>query len=141
MNFIFITVKFLKCQNSIVGIGSIYLLQSSWFVAWLSLDQRRISNKKDGLIPCCLVHEKWNSSNKGQENWAKICLGYCANLVRNKIFKVVILVLTIGFVSVGTLGTISIRQHFDPVLLLPANSYLRQWLDVHQHDFPKGYIY
>ena len=100
--------------------------------------RQRISNKHDGLIPCCLVHEKWDPDSKSQKNWAKICLGYCANLVRNKIFKVVVFMLTIGFVSVGTLGTIQIRQHFDPVLLLPADSYLRQWLNIHQRDFPKG---
>lgn len=126
------------CVAAAVAIGSIYLLQSSWFVAWLSIDQRRISKKQDGLIPCCMVHQEFgNSSNKGQENWAKNCLSFCANLVRIKAFKVVVLVLTIGFISVGTLGTLRIRQHFDPVLLLPADTYLRQWIGVHQRHFPQ----
>jgi hypothetical protein len=55
-------------------------------------------------------------------------------------FQVVVLVLTIGFISVGTLGTLRIRQHFDPVLLLPADTYLRQWIGVHQRHFPQVFL-
>ena len=59
------------------------------FFPLFSIDQRRISKKQDGLIPCCMVHQEFgNSSNKGQENWAKNCLSFCANLVRIKAFKV-----------------------------------------------------
>ena len=74
-----------------------YFFYDSDFILYLrilffpifSIDQRRISKKQDGLIPCCMVHQEFgNSSNKGQENWAKNCLSFCANLVRIKAFKV-----------------------------------------------------
>ena len=194
------------CAYCAIGIGAIYLFQCSWFVAWLSLDQRRIEARRDGLIPCCLVHKDWNpSTHKNQDNWTRNAFTYFANLVRNKIFKVSkpltffvvsgfflvsgrtrkvltkmrnflastfsksrekfsidrkspspkkfidvfwffffllflqiwVLITTLALVSVGTWGTLLIRQHFDPVLLLPANTYLRSYLAVHRNHFPQ----
>ena len=48
-----------------------------------------------------------------------------------------VLALTIGFVSVGTLGTLRIRQHFNPTLLLPSDTYLRQWIAARERNFPQ----
>jgi hypothetical protein len=48
-----------------------------------------------------------------------------------------VLALTLAFMSVGTWGVVLIRQHFDPILLLPTESYLRQWIDVHDKHFPQ----
>ena len=48
-----------------------------------------------------------------------------------------VLITTLALVSVGTWGTLLIRQHFDPVLLLPANTYLRSYLAVHRNHFPQ----
>ena len=33
---------------------------------------------------------------------------------------------------------IQIRVEFDPVLLLPAESYLRQWININNEHFPKN---
>ncbi len=38
-----------------IGIGAIYLLQASWFVAWFALDQRRVEALRDGFVPCIKV--------------------------------------------------------------------------------------
>ncbi len=32
------------------------------------------------------------------------------------------------------------RQEFDPILLLPAESYLRQWIDLHDKQWPQVWI-
>ena len=55
------------CATCALAIGSIYLLQASWFVAWLSIDQKRIEARKDGMLPCCIVH-KGGSGSTGIEN-------------------------------------------------------------------------
>ena len=34
--------------------------QTSWFVAWLSLDQHRIEMRKHGIIPCVTVEKVFN---------------------------------------------------------------------------------
>ena len=40
------------CVCTAIGLGSIYLLQVTWFTAWLTLDEGRIELEGDGLIPC-----------------------------------------------------------------------------------------
>ena len=41
--------------------------QTSWFVAWLSLDQQRIENRKHGIIPCVTVEKVWESTSEIQK--------------------------------------------------------------------------
>ena len=43
------------CITAAICIGFIFLLQISWTVAWLSLDQARIERNQHGLIPCITV--------------------------------------------------------------------------------------
>ena len=57
-------------------------------------------------------------------------------IVKFKYFQAVVLLVTLGFLGLGTWGTLSIRQEFDPVLLLPADSYVRQWLNKNDFYFP-----
>ena len=35
-----------------------YIFQATFFVAWLSLDQRRVESNRNGVIPC-YVHRDW----------------------------------------------------------------------------------
>ena len=58
------------------------------------------------------------------------------NIVKFKHFQAVVLLVTLGFLGLGTWGTLSIRQEFDPVLFLPGDSYLRKFLAVHEEQFP-----
>ena len=53
------------------------------------------------------------------------------------LLQAIVLFITLAFAAVGTWGTLSIRQHFDPVLLLPADSYLRQWITIKEKHFPQ----
>ena len=50
--------------------------------------------------------------------------------------QILVLLMTLGFLGVGIWGTTLIRQEFDPVLLLPASSYMRQWINKNDQHFP-----
>merc|ERR1719211_987664 len=45
------------CLTCAIGIAAVYLLQVSWFVAWLSIDQKRINARRNGILPC-IIHVK-----------------------------------------------------------------------------------
>ena len=61
------------------------------------------------------------------------------------LFKIEVISITLGMLSVGVLGSLNIRQQFDPTLLLQADSYLRDFLSHHDKLFPNNgwtaYIY
>ena len=54
------------------------------------------------------------------------------------LFQGLIILLTLGFTGVGIGGSVMMRQKFEPELLLPAESYLRQWLNVHNEMYPEN---
>ena len=118
-----------------IGLGSIYLLQISWFVAWMSLDERRISTGRDGLL-MCIVHKDFKPSKCSQQNFGDVVVKKYAQLLSSVIFKCLVTVFTLGMLAVGIWGSVLIRQKFDPVLLLPSDSYLREWLNVHDELYP-----
>ena len=118
-----------------IGLGSIYLLQVSWFVAWMSLDERRIATGRDGLL-MCVVHKDYKPSPCCKQNLGDVVVKKYAKLLSSVIFKFLVIVFTLGMLGFGIWGSILIRQKFDPVLLLPSDSYLREWLNVHDELYP-----
>jgi Niemann-Pick C1 protein len=125
------------CVCTAIGLGSIYLLQISWFVAWMSLDERRIISGRDGLLPC-IVHKDYKPSNCSQRNYGDVIVKKYAKLLSSVIFKILVIVLTLGMLAFGIWGSILIRQKFDPTLLLPSDSYLRDFLSVHDKLYPNN---
>ena len=55
------------CVFAAVGILAVYFIQATWFVAWFTLDQRRIEARRDGLLPC-YTHRRWTPNECSQRN-------------------------------------------------------------------------
>lgn len=45
------------------------------------------------------------------------------------LLQALVIVATLVAVGINSWGVKSIRQEFDPVLLLPAKSYMRRWIE------------
>jgi len=123
------------CVCTALSLGSIYLLQVSWFLAWLSLDERRLSAGRDGCVPC-IKHRDYQPSACSQKDFSDIILGKVLPLFTTPFFQVFVLLLTAGALTGGIIGSINIEQTFKPWLLLPPDSYMRKWLDIHDMNFP-----
>jgi Niemann-Pick C1 protein len=55
-------------------------------------------------------------------------------------FKIVVFLISCAFLSIGIWGTMRMRQKFDPVLLLPSDSYVRAFFNHSDASYPtKGY--
>ena len=81
------------CVTAAVCIGFIFVLQVSWTVAWLALDQRRIEMNKHGIFPYITLpdseSESFNEESdlSSDESEDKIINKY-ANLFKYWPFKV-----------------------------------------------------
>ena len=126
------------CISCAFAIGAIYLLQASWFVACLALDEKRIKERKNAFCPTCITYpETWQPSEASQKQYGQMLLRHYSKLLNSTIYKLSILLLTLSACGVGLWGTINIRTKFDPSLLLPPHSYLLDWIKTHQLDYPK----
>eukprot|EP00090_Calanus_glacialis_P027719 TRINITY_DN4393_c0_g1_i1.p1 TRINITY_DN4393_c0_g1~~TRINITY_DN4393_c0_g1_i1.p1 ORF type:complete len:1001 (-),score=160.99 TRINITY_DN4393_c0_g1_i1:89-3091(-) len=124
------------CVCTAIGLGSIYLLQVSWFVAWMTLDEQRVESGRDGLLPC-IVHQDFQPSACSNFEAGLVVMKYYAKLLSSNAFKVITVLITVTLLGFGAWGWTGIKQKFDPVLLLPSESYLREWIRVQQQYYPE----
>ena len=79
------------CVCTAIALGCIYLLQVSWFVAWLVLDEKRIGNNRNGVLPC-ITHQKHSTKSDSAKNGFYSTLKkFYSKLLSWKIYQVIIL--------------------------------------------------
>jgi hypothetical protein len=76
------------CISCAIAIASIFLLQTSWFVAFLALDEKRIEEKRNGLIPC-ISHEKWKPSKWSQSGMTTQMIAIAVKMYKIKLTQVI----------------------------------------------------
>ena len=125
------------CVTVALGLASIYLLMVSWFVAWLTLDQKRIEAGQDGILPC-ITHTASSQSETSLSSWSeKVKAGYISWL-SSPLYRVLVVVTTCLLLGGGVWGWINIKQIFIPSLMMPSDSYLRDWIRVHETNYPQA---
>lgn len=126
------------CIYAAVGVLVTYFLQVTFFVAFFTLDCKRVEKKQNGVIPC-IVHENYNPSNlesKPSISWRIIDRLY-SKVILTLPGKISVVAITIIFATFGAVGSSRLEQWFDPVWFLPKDSYLSEYLIVKQNEFPK----
>ncbi|XP_014479846.1 PREDICTED: Niemann-Pick C1 protein-like [Dinoponera quadriceps] len=125
------------CIYAAVGVLVTYLLQITFFVGCFTLDTKRIEKKRSGALPC-IVHEKFTSElidPSSTISWRFINVLY-SRVIFTTIGKVAIVLITITMMSAGVVGTVQLEQWFDPLWLLPKESYLNQYSLIVKQNFP-----
>ncbi|XP_014230059.1 protein patched homolog 3-like [Trichogramma pretiosum] len=127
------------CIYAAVGVMVTYLLQVTFFVAFFTLDCRRVEQKRNGVLPCCVSHPNFVPTPIDAEHslsWRLIDKLF-GKVILTLPGKIIVLALTVGFATFGALGSMQLEQWFDPVWFLPKESYLAEYLVVKQQEFPK----
>ena len=125
------------CVTVAVGLASIYLLMVSWFVAWLTIDQRRIQARQNGILPC-ITHSAPTQTESSLSSWSeKVKEGYTSWL-SSSLYRVLVMVTAIILLGGGIWGWINIQQIFIPALMMPSDSYLREWIRAHETYYPQA---
>nr|SVE88835.1 EOG090X0BEK [Daphnia sinensis] len=124
------------CIYSAVGILATYIFQASFFVAWLTLDQKRIEGHRDGIIPC-FVHRNWKPSSLSRIEPLQL---FFSRILAKYLFKwpakVFILVLAAFLLGINTWGSVLMRQEFNPLWFIPTSTYLSQYFSVIESHYP-----
>ena len=123
------------CIFCSVGLIVVYILQATWFVAWFSIDQRRIEQKRNGTLPC-FQHNNFKPNEFSQKNVLQTIFKAIAKIIMMPTMKVVTILVTLGILGVSVWGNILLRQEFNPIWFLPQESYLAQWHKYNSIYFP-----
>ena len=114
------------CVTTAMALGSIYLLQITWFAAWLSLDEKRIGAARNACLPCLLTNTD-KKQTFGRRTLKEDFLKGYYKLVNSAVYRIIVIIIALVLAVIGIWGCIEIKQHFDFLLLLPEDSYLRRW--------------
>ena len=122
-----------------IGILAIYVLQLTWFTAWLTIDTRRINSKRNACIPCCWKHpEDWNPLQIAKVNYKQIIQETYLQLLDSDLYRMCVYIVTVSALGIGTYGLITMQTHFDETKLLPPGSYVGKWYDSHKKMYPSA---
>ncbi|KAG0719980.1 NPC intracellular cholesterol transporter 1 1b [Chionoecetes opilio] len=133
------------CLYAAVGIAAVYFFQATFFVAWFSLDQRRLEDNRQGILWCWKV-KNWTPNRCSQK---ELCQSFFSDIYAKYLLKlpvkIVVLLLTAILLSVSSWGLSNLRQDFNPIWFLPQSSYLFKFFMKNEQYFPsageEGIIY
>ena len=117
-----------------VGIVFTFFLQLTFFLAWFTIDQRRIESQRDGMC-CWKRHPHHQPTNK--PGLLKKVAAVVASFLRHKVVKAVILVASFALAGLCSWGVTQIAVELDYTAFLPSDSALFQWFQWDAELFPQ----
>lgn len=124
------------CIYTAVGIFIMYIFQATMFVAFLSIDERRIQESRSAIL-FCVTHRNFKvkeySKETTQSKVFDVIYRYTFLTVPGKILT---LLTTVTIAAVAIKGNLELTQKFDPQWLLPSSSYVLQYLNQRSKFYP-----
>ena len=115
------------CMYASVGIATVFFLQSTYFVACLTFDQKRIESNRNAFL-CCLKMNNWQPNRCSQKDFCQIFFrDVVAKFLSYPVVKAIVLFITFGFLGVASWGVSNLKQEFDPIWFIPQDTYLAQY--------------
>ncbi|XP_046544778.1 protein patched homolog 1-like isoform X1 [Haliotis rubra] len=124
------------CIYAALGILALYVLQSTFFVACLSLDQKRRESHRNACV-CCYKHKNYTPNNCSQRSFMpKFMERYYGRALMKLPVKILVIVTTLGLLGVFMWRFILLRQDFDLVNYIPSDSYAYAFVKAKERYFP-----
>nr|XP_027224809.1 patched domain-containing protein 3-like [Penaeus vannamei] len=133
------------CIYAAVGIFAVYILQSTFFLAWLVRDERRMEENKNGFF-WCITHKDWKpwACSKRDLLGDVFKHGFCP-FILSAPMRAIILLGTGALVASSIWSTMNLRKEFNAKWFIPKTSYLHETFEIAEKHFPDagqaGYLY
>ena len=126
------------CIYASLGIFFIYFYAITFFLAWFSIDQRRVESSRDACI--CLKKENWSPNRCSQISLLNVAFEQLSKILVSKSAKITVIITTLGILAGGIYGAVTLDTFFDPNTFLDKGTYLRDYLEYKEIHFPEdGY--
>ena len=128
------------CGYAAIAIFAVFVYMASFFLALLVIDQRRIDVRRDGCICCWKKSESWTPNECSQKSVMDLVFTSYAKALIKVPTKVIIFVITLGFLGASVYGVANIQSQFDFLDWFPQDSYLIKYFKEQRMYFPSGGI-
>ena len=119
-----------------VGVMIVYILQATYFVAFLTMDAQRIRAHRNAFLPCISMAKPETPRELKHSNPGKVVFQKFATFLMHPASKVTVVILTGGLTALGAYGVTELKQEFNPAWFLPPRSYLTEWMNNKEEYFP-----
>ncbi|CAI5963627.1 unnamed protein product [Closterium sp. NIES-65] len=128
-----------------VGVILVFIYQTTFFVACLTLDLfRQRENRMDVL--CCVVSTAGPNDGCCRREYDPdkpdllhtVFGSYVPKVILHPVGKIVVLLLTAGLLAWGLYGAVHVRNDFNMEWLVPKNAYVFKVFDVRRATFPRS---
>ena len=123
------------CIYATFGILFIYFYQTTFFLAWFSLDERRLESSRDACL-CCWKKEDWQLNECSQNSLMTKIFSKFGDFLSIFIVKLLVVLFTLIILGFGIWGAITIQINFDFKAFIGKGSYLRNFFDSNEKYFP-----
>ena len=124
------------CIFASVGILAIYFFQCTFFVAWMTLDQKRVEVSRNAYLPCYKHSTCSDPKKKKPKEYSKHIFSLYARILTKPMTKIVVICLIVFITCVAVWGNIRLEQRFDPEWFLPDDTYLARFVVAYKKYFP-----
>lgn len=115
-----------------------YIYVVTFFVAFLTVDERRVLQNRNGFIPC-IRHKDRTPSCEPRLMW-RFLHNFYGKFVLTKAGKVIVILLVIGITGFSIDRVLRIKQKFDPMWFIPSKTYYHQYVMETRNFYPnRGY--
>ena len=128
------------CIYASVGILFLFMYMATFFLAIFTLDQRRIDDRRDGIICCWKKSPDWTPNKCSQMSLTDKVFSHLAETLIKLPVKIVILVLTSALLGVSIYGVTLLETDFDVSWFLQPGSYLQLYVEANEKYFPSNGI-
>lgn len=124
------------CVYAAIGVLALYILQATFFVACVTLDERRIDAKRNACI-ICYKHTDYKPGKyyNFSMQYAFMTKFWGPFLTKLPV-KICIILLACAMTGVNIWSFLKIKQDFDPSMYLPSDSYSQRYVEADRKYFP-----
>ncbi|KAK6641750.1 hypothetical protein RUM44_013465 [Polyplax serrata] len=124
------------CLYTAAGVLFMFIFQATMFVAFLSIDEKRIEKGRNSIL-WCIEHKNFRPQESASESLQMKVFDFIySKLIFKLPFKIFVILVTIILAGVAVKGNLELKQKFDPKWFLPNNSYLLQFYSQRNHFYP-----
>ncbi|KAL1497076.1 hypothetical protein ABEB36_008097 [Hypothenemus hampei] len=124
------------CIYAAIGVLSTFIFVITFFVACFVIDQTRVENCRNGIVPC-IKHPTYKPSKWSQSKITSKVFHYIySNIVFSSLGKILVVLVTIVFAGFSIQSTLKLEQRFDTKWFLPEGTHLAEFNKIREHYFP-----
>jgi hypothetical protein len=111
-----------------------YIYVVTFFVAFLTLDEKRLAKKENGFAPC--IKHKENKLWCEPKFLPRFITFLYSKLILNKFGKTFVIVAALAITAFSTERVFRIKQKFDPMWFIPSHYQFFQYVMNHRQFYP-----